>query len=373
MRGSVLSVLLGLGACAPWVGGETDGLRTLENAGWMTPDGIVELAFDVEEGETSFAATFSVADEDLVFVSHLDAPGEADLLVARDWWDADRNRTNAVFSAATNTLVWPIGAADRPLDPGRWSMEAVPDAPQPMGVHLAIKRDVDLQSGALAVRVRLARSVADDPGLADGVDEAVRRWKDEIYAPLGVDLDVDFDVWEGTDVLGSPGFADPQVYRQVTADVPLRTLLVLVLEEIDDGVGIFGASGGIPGPLVPSDRSVVTISALEAAGADLAFAGAGRDQELDLFAETIAHEVGHYLGLFHPAELPVGGRVSTWDALDDTAECSTFEACVGALGGNLMFPTPLCATGESRCTAFVAQRQVTSAQAGVVHRNPHVR
>ena len=67
MRGSVLSVLLGLGACAPWVGGETDGLRTLENAGWMTPDGIVELAFDVEEGETSFAATFSVADEDLVF------------------------------------------------------------------------------------------------------------------------------------------------------------------------------------------------------------------------------------------------------------------------------------------------------------------
>ena len=77
----------------------------------------------------------------------------------------------------------------------------------------------------------------------------------------------------------------------------------------------------------------------------------------------MAHEVGHYLGLFHPAELPVGGVVKSWDALDDTTECLTGSECDAKLGTNLMYPTPLC--DSTPCTP---QAQVTPQQQGVVHR-----
>ena len=75
--------------------------------------------------------------------------------------------------------------------------------------------------------------------------------------------------------------------------------------------------------------------------------------------ETMAHEAGHYLGLFHPVET----SYALWDALDDTPECDDSAACAAALGTNLMFPYPVCAFSECEEQGLLTPKQV-----GVMHR-----
>lgn len=77
-----------------------------------------------------------------------------------------------------------------------------------------------------------------------------------------------------------------------------------------------------------------------------------------MMAETIAHEVGHYLGLFHPVE----DGFTYWDYLDDTEECTNRTNCEDVLGTNLMFPYPICAVYN----ACDPQDQLSAKQVGVI-------
>jgi len=100
----------------------------------------------------------------------------------------------------------------------------------------------------------------------------------------------------------------------------------------------------------------VVLSWLVHAGADAAFT----DGETSLMGETMAHEVGHYMGLFHPVE----SSYDYWDALSDTVECRNADQCEGQLGTNLMFPYSIC----DRNGVCVAAEDMTDAQVGVKQR-----
>ena len=73
---------------------------------------------------------------------------------------------------------------------------------------------------------------------------------------------------------------------------------------------------------------------------------------------VLAHEIGHYMGLYHPVE----ASYNYWDALEDTVECGTWNACETQLGNNLMFPYPIC------YGACELQTEITSDQMGVLQR-----
>jgi hypothetical protein len=93
-------------------------------------------------------------------------------------------------------------------------------------------------------------------------------------------------------------------------------------------------SGGTPGPM-----------GMHGTGGSGIAVSTDKFDDADTLAKVIAHELGHYLGLFHPVELE--GFVL--DPLPDTPECrldnDTNEngyldpnECVGIGAGNLMFP-----------------------------------
>ncbi len=123
-----------------------------------------------------------------------------------------------------------------------------------------------------------------------------------------------------------------------------------------EGFIILGIAGGIPGP--------PAIQGTRHSGVALTMMGF-RDQP-DVLGQTMAHEGGHYLGLFHTSES--GG--SSHDPLPDTAQCTssndddfdgyvTTQECAGKGSDNFMFW--LAAAGSNR---------VSDEQGRVLRRNP---
>ena len=78
------------------------------------------------------------------------------------------------------------------------------------------------------------------------------------------------------------------------------------------------------------------------------------DEEVRILGETMAHEVGHLLGLFHPVEIDL----DAWDALADTPRCERTSRCETQLGDNVMFPYPVCNWGGCQSQGNMTTDQV---------------
>ena len=148
----------------------------------------------------------------------------------------------------------------------------------------------------------------------------------KIYAGAGIgigtltyrDLDEGFQVVDGFSKVGN----DFEEIAKLTADNPPGVNLVFVRELMDSnspigGFGvILGISGGIPGPsgIQGTSRSAVII----ATDTPSEFPTSNKD----LMGPTMAHEIGHYLGLFHSSELGFGTQ-QLHDHLQDTPQNDT--------------------------------------------------
>ncbi len=114
-------------------------------------------------------------------------------------------------------------------------------------------------------------------------------------------------------------------------------------------------AAGIPGTVRATPVTYVVLSWLVHAGPNALF----DDDEIRLMGETMAHEVGHYTGLYHPVESNFG----FWDSLDDTSECTRANDCEDDLGTNLMFPYSIC-----DANSCLATDQLTDGQVGIAQR-----
>lgn len=114
--------------------------------------------------------------------------------------------------------------------------------------------------------------------------------------------------------------------------------------------GVLGVSAGIPGvPGIHGSPGTGLVFASEYLG--------GRDGN-QLVGQTLAHELGHFLGLFHTTEQQGGGQ----DHLDDTPACDDIEDGLAGCPdlNNLMFPV----------AAWDGLAEVSAGQALIVRANP---
>ncbi len=370
---AVLSVpLLLAGGCIAWESSTEDGLAVRSGAGHTSPGGLVEVPIPVEAGQTSLILTASFDPDVRGYAARVRNPAGEVVYEAQDWWEGPRNKTNGGFASSEVSLVWPVDVTDDPLTPGTWSVTLGCDtAGAAVDVVVALKEDSTALDGPVRIRGKIAREVADDPVLGPATLQAFDDVRDTIYANLGVQVSLETETWEGPSTISTPGYGSRDEWLDATADKAYREVLVVVVLSFEGLADVFGAAGGIPGSLVPTDRSAVGIGALLAAGVDGTFSAS----EQTLYAETIAHEVGHYFGLFHPAELPESGpTVTRWDVVPDTPECDGIGVCEERLGGNLMYPTPVCANEvDFPCDEYLPQQELTPAQREQLHRHPALR
>lgn len=314
-----------------------------------------ELEVDVNEGMTAFMIT--AVGENYVDVEEVvDPDGET----VFDWeeWDGKYSLTEAGSPYYNDvTFNYPIRDKEPDLVEGTYTvyLGSYSGSGRPredeLEVYIARKRDSDFDEGTIHARVVYAKGIDDDEDVVEAVEGAVERW-DEIWAAYGIALEVEYATSDIDADLPYPLYKSNGI-KDIAEETDGRQITVLIGETVEGADDLYGITGGIPASMDATPRSAICISWLANSGLDGDFS----EDDVRLFGETLAHEVGHYTGLFHPVEMDW----SYYDALPDTdSDCDRMSECQDALGDNLMFPYPVCSWTEC-----VPQDQLSDDQVGV--------
>lgn len=355
-------------SCTP----DGDGLVRLERNGPAldaTPEsaaivsgagGITRLVVPVLEGETNLLVT-ATADAPIRLNSITDPDGEEHLSYTQ-WELSDNALTDAVFADAKDVSInWPIRIQDAPLSPGDWTLtfgvrpKLKTAHNRSVQFHAQFNSDENLDSGT----IRIALGYGGDLGTVTEVTQAVDA-ATEIWANIWQDYGLAFEL-RPIEVALEAQLPYPEkdpALESVAATVGVDEVLLLIGDQIGGEGDLLGIAGATPGPLLATPRAAVMVSWLEGAGPDAVFS----DSEVQLLGETLAHEFGHYMGLYHPVE----SDYDAWDALEDTIDCSAQDECERILKNNLMFPYPVCEAGDE--SACVEQTLLSEQQRAVLHR-----
>lgn len=340
-------------------------MSTEELALWADKYGRVDAEVEVADDVDAILLT-GQAPGGYVFVEQIRDPNGDLVLKADQWQFRAQHLSMAVFPQYPEVVSnWPVREEDGPITPGTWTFTfGVLDddtnwaAGGDLDVTVQRKRDTDLEEGVVHVRIVYAEGVGDDPYVVGGVEAAVEGWR-EIWQDVGLELVERYDNLDLDPILDDPA-PDNEVILEADEGSDPRELTVVIGERVANSNWTYGVAGGIPGPLVHSGRSAVILGWLSFAGID----GELDADDVGVFADTLAHETGHFMGLFHPVET----SFDAYDALGDTEECTRQSACERDLGPNLMYPYSLC--DASGCDE---QNDVTNDQWGVVQRYVGVR
>ncbi|MFK7931363.1 MAG: hypothetical protein AB8H79_24495 [Myxococcota bacterium] len=357
-------VLMALTGCNPWEEGSVWGLDLVTATLTSGADGKVKARIPLPtSGDTTkmlIAATTVDADQ-TVYVESIESEDGTTLRRLLSDVENDEMPSGGVVNQSINHFNWPIDAGDAAI-----SGESVTvvygvvrsDNTFAPGAEIAIdgllSPDPDFSSSTLTVNLHWAGGIDEDPEIKLAVEAAVTEMK-RIYEASNVVVEVTYQTFDGG-ALPRPGFGSPDTWEELSRSTDNRAVDVVVVDTIAGSESsILGAAGSIPGGLLATAKSGVILSASANAGPDLIYS----ESEILLLGGTMAHELGHMLGLFHPVET----SYERWDALDDTEKCQNAGGCQGTLGFNLMYPTALCTS--SACNV---QDELTEGQVGVVQR-----
>jgi hypothetical protein len=360
IRPVVLLACVAMGGCGQWTEDRVQELRVLQGTRATGSAGVARVKIPLTSADKSLLMQVSPQAGFRTLVTHIEDEDGNTLIDFSEDIQRSRQRTGAAYAKEMTMLNWPIGLDDPFLSgDGVVVVVAAVDKDDALNANVRLdiqsllKADTDWASGALNVSLFYAGAMAQDEEVKAAVSEAVVLWT-EVYADVGVEVVIEVKDWdEGT--LPKPGEGSPEEYLALSSASPIRTVNVVIVGSVFGSESLLGAAGGIPGALSPTSHSAVVISASANAGPDLEFDAL----EVRLLSETLSHEVGHYLGLFHPVE----NTWDRWDSLSDTEDCDDQQVCEDELGSNVMFPYPVCE--DQLCES---QDLLTEAQEAVVHR-----
>lgn len=241
-----------------------------------------------------------------------------------------------LFPDIAGTVTLPMNDATRP-----WSgcLTVVPvayDNPGTTGaLHVASRR------GAPGTRMDVSVVVVGDADILDDEIDAMIDRAGDVLAGAGVRLDdVGIYTLDGRSRVPDEGPALNAVRAAELPDATLESMAVFLVDAFTGSAGTLGFAGGIPAPSMVKGTGASGVVLSVAAHAD----GDGVP-DTTLLGETLAHELGHQLGLFHTTE----AEGDSFDLFPDTPECPatsfdrdddgevSAEECVGRDGQHLMF------------------------------------
>lgn len=316
------------------------------------------ITFTLPEGTIGFYFAPFAPNGEKVVPRTLTYPGGASLDIPRDYsWLA----VNPEILGSLAPILFPASNADRFRDafgPGEYTIDVTTSASE-LCYYIIPKSspgtrlDINLYFVGTSITASEAQS---DRDMAEVIDVV-----ESIYSDLGVQANVSAYFDSPPTVSQSYGIIRDfyDVFSLVaTSQTPGSTVEenlsvnVFLIEDfnISEAPGLLGVSTGIPGMAGLHGNS----------GAGLVFSTASLGQDNEQLGQTMAHEIGHFLGLRHTTEH--GG--SAHDPITDTPEC---------ILPDLAF---LCGDSDNFMFAFAlggSQRITTQGQSFVVKRSPLVK
>lgn len=339
---------------------EVEGLRRLEGTVNFGRKGRKVIEVDVDGSEHSVLFTAAAPDGFRTHVLSVEDPNGDRVFDAVSEAESEFSTTNGGFVSRVTNLPWPRVPSDA-LTQGTWSFEVglVNDegnyAKGSLDIAALLKEDADPTTGLVQVNLVYAGSAADDVEAQEAVMEALETWR-TVYDAVGLELEVSEFTWpEGE--LQPPILGTGAEWQGIGEQGGVRSVNVVLVPSIVGLEDVFGVAGDIPGPLVATPASGVLVSLGLAAGVN----GKFETLEIRILGETMAHEVGHYLGLFHPVEVDW----EDWDALEDTVQCGGETPCTNKLGDHMMFPFPVCGIATCQPQTVISEDQGSVLQSAV--------
>lgn len=347
---------------------DIDGLQTCRYSSGTASSGTMTIDVNVNAGAGAFLLSTVGQSNHYLSVEEVTDPDGSTALYWEDWYYGDNNLTAGLLPIYNEMqLNWPVRAEDPELTAGWWSVVVAaidrdgyyqPGAD--IDVITQVKQDDSFSNGTVNVRLVYVDDLDSDTNVTGATEDAVEIWR-TIWAAYGLDLSVDYDTDPATSAAlpaMTQGSDDIDAISEAGTDADIT---VVIGDTVGGAANIYGESGGIPGTLVDGQHSAVAISWITNAGGDGTFSA----DDVQIYGETLAHEVGHYMGLFHPVDYDNSFSPYAWDALGDTDECRNQSSCDNALGENNMYPFPVCPDFNS----CLPQQTLSDGQTGVLHRH----
>ena len=327
--------------------------------------GFATVSFTVAEGSTKFGVSVSDSDGTLLRFIEIVSGGGTNYL--------DPGRQEVSFAGSLAPFVKAASIPSRASDPSITSdarftvtaestdnfSDSIPG--QEVSFRITSKVDNSLSSGTLPVNLFFVGEVGQDESTRIIVRAAIDEFRRIYSSAASISLAITEIDLDGGVTIPSPLNGDG-FYTNASASAGSPAVNIFIGGDIEATSGnVLGIASDIPGPPHPSPRSGVAVSFFTGAGPDGRFS----DEEIRLLGETMAHESGHYLGLFHPVDFS-GSSVNGTDPLDDTPTCSFITECLNddSLISNLMFLSPVSGPDGD----FIPQNQLTLDQRGVLNR-----
>jgi hypothetical protein len=317
------------------------------------------LDFSVPDGSEGFFIAPFTRENVQVFPKRLNEPGGGSLDIQRDY---AFHAVNPEVLGSLAPILFP--ASDRSafrnrFGGGDYSLTVQTEASEICYYVIPVSEagtQLDINLYFVGVPGVDASSAPSDPNIARTIDVV-----EQIYGDMGVDVSVQnyydasedvttrysiirdfYDVFDLVATSRNPG---------PTADERLSVNVFLIRGfNVSEAPGLLGVSAGIPGVAGMHGNS----------GAGLVFSTSNLGQDNETLGQTMAHEIGHFVGLRHTTEHRGLGH----DPITDTPEC---------LIPDLGF---LCPDSKNFMFAYSigsGQFETTPGQAFVVRRSPLVK
>jgi len=234
---------------------------------------------------------------------------------------------------------------DLPLVPGAYTWRVYVDSAAPVTISCGVmfrtsepaaaqKVDVHLIFVGVEAESGLNATAADENAVLTAALERV----DQLWSAAGLsigtvtyeDFGGDVDTYNSVD--GDREFGD-LLRTANNDDAPVIPVFLVSAITDDDGATILGLAAGPPGAAATGGNSK---------GGAVVTVGSVVDGDSDTFARILAHELLHFMGLFHP----IAKDGSETDPIGDTPSCTndadgngtySSEECAGAGAENLMW------------------------------------